>query len=133
MSVTRRRLEWIAVGGSSMWPVLRSGDEAALSALEPDAELSPGDVVVARIAGAWVVHRVRGITPDRFVILRGDACLENDAPVRREDVLAVVHRIRRGGRVLLRHEWDGAWRARLSVLGRLRSRAGRLLRARFGR
>jgi signal peptidase I len=126
MSSAAPRLEWLPIRGASMWPTLRAGDEAALSAPMPPP--SPGDVVVARVGDALVVHRLRRRDPGGALILRGDACLFDDGPVRPEALLAVVRRVRRGGRILLRHEWDRPWLWPLSAALRLRQRAQRLVR-----
>ncbi len=68
---------------------------------------------------ALVVHRVRERLADGRFLLRGDACARDDAPLPPERLVASVRRIRRAGRVLLRHEWDRPSLAPLCALARL--------------
>lgn len=124
------RLDWIPIGGASMWPVLRRGDAAALSPITDGDPVAVGDVVVARLPSQerLMVHRVVRLLPDGRVVLRGDATVVDDAPVTQDALLARVRRIRRGGRVLLRHEWDTPLMRTTSLLGRARARLGKAVR-----
>ena len=109
-------LDWIPVRGDSMWPALRSGDEAGLERRERTPRA--GDVVVARVAGAFLIHRVSRVT-SASVVLRGDNCARSDPAVKPEAVVGVVRRVRRGKMRLEVNEWDcgptllGKWRVAL--------------------
>ncbi|XXF81366.1 S24/S26 family peptidase [Myxococcaceae bacterium GXIMD 01537] len=117
---------WIPVRGDSMWPSLRAGDEACVEPLE--GEPRPGEVVLARLSAALVVHRVRRAGAGGWV-LRGDNSDAEDAPLARAQVLGRVRRVRRGGEVLESARWDvgplrlGRWR--VQVKRRLASWLGR--------
>ncbi len=126
------RLDWLPIRGASMWPVLREGDEAALTGITPLNPVAEGDVVVARMEDRLMVHRVVRLLGegDGTIVLRGDGAHAEDAPVPPAALLAKVHRVRRGGRVLLRHEWDTPFARRLSLLARVRAGLGQWGRAR---
>jgi signal peptidase I len=95
------RLGWIPIRGDSMWPSLKTGDEAHIVPLE--REPTVGKVVLARISGVLVLHRVEG-RQGAALVLRGDNCVLADAPVPLEQVLGTVGQVRRGGQ--LTEGWD---------------------------
>jgi signal peptidase len=78
-----------------MWPALRSGDEAHCQRLARTPEV--GEIVVARLGEAFVVHRVRQLTA-RGLVMRGDNCAASDPVVPLEEVVGVVTELRRKGR-----------------------------------
>ena len=88
-----------------MWPTLRSGDRAGLS-YSVEA-LEAGNVVLARISNALVIHRIVEISA-AGVVLRGDNVAGSDPRVPRENVIAVVREVKRGKRTLAAAEWDRA-------------------------
>jgi phage repressor protein C with HTH and peptisase S24 domain len=104
---------WIPVNGDSMWPSLRAGDVACVEPLT--GEPGPGEVVLARLADALVVHRVRRREASGYV-LRGDNSDAEDPLLPPSRVLGRVRRVRRGGEVLEQGRWDrgplrvGRWR-----------------------
>lgn len=115
---TEAVLPWIPVRGASMWPALRAGD--ALELVPLDGPVSPGDVVLARMAPGLVAHRVLAVSADR-VLLQGDACPSPDGWVARAQLVGRAGRVRRRARVLSRSAWDRGPR----WLGRVRLAAGR--------
>jgi hypothetical protein len=110
-----------------MWPALRSGDEAGFA---PLGQLpSPGEVLIARIPGAIVIHRVTRVDAAGVISLRGDNCAHEDPPVRLADTLGRVEVVRRRGRELRGAAWDCGPR----LLGALKVRLGGRLRRLLGR
>ncbi len=111
-----------------MWPSLRSGDVACVEPLQEPPR--PGQVVLARLGQALVVHRVRRWEGPRCVLL-GDNARAEDPPLPWGRVLGRVGPVRRGGKVLGPERWDwgprcwGRWRVALkrgwvALLGRRR-------------
>jgi hypothetical protein len=87
-----------------------------MACVEPlSGEPQPGEVVVARLLGTLVVHRVRGYDA-RGCVLRGDNSDGEDPLLPLSRVLGRVRRVRRGGAVLEAERWDvgprrvGRWR-----------------------
>lgn len=114
------------MNGDSMWPSLRAGDVACVEPLA--GEPRPGEVVLARLPEALVVHRVLACDAGGCA-LRGDNSDGADPRVPVSQVLGLVRRVRRGGRVLEAGRWDvgpkrvGRWR--VVVKRRLASWLGR--------
>jgi phage repressor protein C with HTH and peptisase S24 domain len=118
---------WIPIQGDSMWPSLRAGDVAWV---EPLSEAPrAGEVVLARLPGVLVVHRVRWCDA-RGCSLRGDNSDGEEPVLPLSRVLGRVGRVRRGGEVLEAGRWDvGPWRVgrwRVVVKRRLASLLGRV-------
>jgi hypothetical protein len=86
---------WIVATGASMLPTIAPGDRVRIG---PVGVLRPGVVVLADAGGAPVLHRVVRVH-DREVVLRGDACRMDDAPIRPADVVAAVQAVARGAAV----------------------------------
>jgi signal peptidase I len=82
------------VAGGSMHPTLRDGDVVLI---EPLGRCQRGDVVVAKLDGRIVMHRVVSVDADR-VQLRGDNRVECDPPIALADVIGRVTRVERDGR-----------------------------------
>ena len=124
--VSEEGLCWIPVNGDSMWPSLRAGDVACVEPLV--GAPSPGEVVLARLPEALVVHRVRRCDAGGC-LLRGDNSDAEDPLLPASRVLGRVRRVRRGGEVLEQGRWDvgprrvGRWR--VVVKRRLASLLGR--------
>ena len=73
-------------------PMIRPGDRVLLG---PEPSIRPGLVVLADFGGKPILHRVARCT-DGEVILRGDATLRNDPPIRAADVVGSVRMVSRG-------------------------------------
>lgn len=86
--------------GHSMSPFTKDGDVVTISALN---NLSVGfGKLVAFIhsrTGKLVIHRVVGKSKKGYLI-KGDIILQTDGLIRREDILGVVTKIERAGRVV---------------------------------
>ncbi len=61
----------VALEGGSMSPTLQYGD--ALIVTPPPTALEPGMIVVMRVGGALVTHRIVAVLPDGELVTRGDA------------------------------------------------------------
>lgn len=96
-------IRWIPIRGDSMWPSLRSNDEAGTVRLRVHPK--KGQIVVARQKNGLVAHRVLCVA-GRFVTLVGDNCWRPDVPIPLENLYGVVLLVRRRGRLLRRPEWD---------------------------
>lgn len=87
---------WIIATGESMTPAIAPGDHVRLA---PPSPLAPGDIVLAEnAAGHPVLHRVRRLDSGQ-VVLRGDACRADDAPLARSAIVARVAAVTRGALV----------------------------------
>lgn len=117
-------IRWVPIRGDSMWPSLRSDDEAGTVRLRVYPK--KGQVVVARQKNGLVAHRVFGATGP-FVTLAGDNCSHPDVPMPLENLYGFVVLVRRRGRVLRRSEWDRG-RTALGLLRRHLKQSARRLR-----
>ncbi len=108
-----------------MWPTLLPGDLAGFS---PRPAPQVGEVLVFRLAGKILAHRVVRASP-QGLFLRGDACLSGEGPVCPSQALGRIEQIRRGGRTLAAPEWDrplgAVGRALFSKLSALARRGSR--------
>lgn len=124
----------ICLEGDSMRPLIRRGrDPVTIVPLRQ--ELRPGDVVLFRLNGRYVVHRVWKIK-DGFVRTFGDNCFYPEPWFPKEQVLGYVVRYVRGGKT---HRldtpaarlWGRVWLAAAPIrrcCKRFRSLAGRCYR-----
>lgn len=118
----------ILLDGDSMRPLIRRGrDRVTIVPLL--RELKKGDIVLFRLGGRYIVHRVRRLNGDTVETL-GDACLTPDPAIPRAQVLGLAVRCIRNGRTLrldtpaaraLGRLWTALYPCR-----RLRAAAGRL-------
>jgi signal peptidase I len=82
--------------GWSMYPAIQDGDVVEVAPVDP-ADVRGGDVLLCRLAGTAVAHRVLDIDAAAGVVtLRGDASFAPDVPV---PVGAIVGRVA----VVVRH------------------------------
>ena len=80
--------------GASMLPTILPGAEVEL---EPrPRHLEPGDVVLARVGGRLVLHRLIARRPGGELLLKGDALGRPDAPLSGEAVLGRAIRVSAG-------------------------------------
>lgn len=80
---------WIRATGDSMHPTIRAGTRVRLVPV-PRRALRRGEVVLATLLdGRTVLHRIRAIR-NAQVVLRGDACIMDDAPTPFENVIALA-------------------------------------------
>jgi hypothetical protein len=108
---------WVRHVGSSMVPALRDGDRLRI---EPVAHgtLMLGDIVVARRGPRLVAHRLIALR-DGIATTRGDACVQEDAPISQTEIVGRVSRLKRarGARSMARSVKIGISRFRSMIQG----------------
>ena len=89
----------LRIAGSSMSPFLAHGRDY-IYFTKPDRELRRGDMVFyQRPGGQYVMHRIWKKKADGYYIV-GDAQTEIEGPVRREQIFALIIKVKRKGRIL---------------------------------
>ena len=89
----------LVVTGSSMLPFLRHKRDAVYL-IPADGSIRVGDILFyLRGANAPILHRVHKLLPDGTLIMCGDAQVGLE-PIRREQVLAKVSHVQRGGKTI---------------------------------
>ncbi|MBE5892148.1 MAG: hypothetical protein E7286_02070 [Lachnospiraceae bacterium] len=84
----------LTISGSSMSPFLIH-ERDYICFKKPDRELRRGDMVFyQRETGQFVMHRILKVKPEGYYII-GDAQMEIEGPLRREQIFAVVTRVKR--------------------------------------
>lgn len=87
--------------GRSMYPLLINGRDSVV--LEATEKVKKNDVVFFKNAkGDYVLHRVKKINGDTL-ITRGDALTNYDAPITKNDVIAVAVGFERGSKQISRN------------------------------
>lgn len=87
----------LIISGSSMSPFLIHARDAICFA-KPDRELQKGDMVFfQRNDGNFVMHRIYKIKDGAYYII-GDAQTTIEGPIRREQIFALIKKVRRKGR-----------------------------------
>ena len=85
------------ITGYSMSPFLSHGRDT-ICFQRPDRELRKGDMVFyQRTSGQFVMHRIQSVKPDGLYIV-GDAQTEIEGPVKREQVFALITKVKRKGK-----------------------------------
>ncbi|MCA0756742.1 hypothetical protein KP806_16925 [Paenibacillus sp. N4] len=90
--------------GSSMFPFIRNGN---LCSFRPvgESRVSVGDILLFRSASSRLVaHRLHSVVyrdGESLYICKGDANLGYDEPIRAEQMLGVLHSIRKGNKHIL--------------------------------
>lgn len=80
--------------GSSMSPFLIH-DRDLITFKAPERELKKGDMVFfQRESGQYVMHRIDAVKPDGYYMV-GDAQTEIEGPISREQIFAVIIKVRR--------------------------------------
>ncbi len=85
--------------GTSMFPMIRSGDVATVTPADPE-DISSGDVVLYHAGERLYIHRVISVRregPDTWLIARGDNLKYPDPPVHMSQVLGKVISVERNG------------------------------------
>lgn len=87
------------IAGSSMSPFLCHNRDY-IYFTRPDRELRRGDMVFyQRDSGQYVMHRIYKIKKDGYYLV-GDAQVQIEGPLRREQIFALITRVRRKGKIL---------------------------------
>lgn len=93
--------------GTSMLPFIRGGEDRVR--LKKLPSVSPGDIVLARLPGRHVLHRVIGMEGEELTLM-GDGNLSETECCRLQDVLGTVTEIQKGSRTVVPGK-AGFWRA----------------------
>lgn len=89
----------MTVAGSSMSPFLVHQRDS-IYFKKPDRELRRGDMVFyERKNGQFVMHRIRKVKREGYYII-GDAQRETEGPILREQIFAVITKVKRKGKEL---------------------------------
>lgn len=96
----------LLISGNSMLPFLIH-ERDTIYFKQPARPLKPGDMVFyQRLTGQYVMHRIYRIRSDGYYLL-GDAQQQVEGPLRREQIFALVTKVRRKGKML--REGDLCW------------------------
>ena len=114
--------------GASMLPAIAPGDMLDFRK-PPCGSIAPGQVLLIRRHGRFVVHRMVGEQAG-MILARGDALAANDAPVEPSDVIGVLvaqwrgdRALHAGGRHWLRRQRLARWAIRrIGIAGTLFNR-----------
>lgn len=91
---------WITVTGNSMYPFLKGDRDSVELSKTSFKEIKRGDIVlIRRLSGAFVLHRVLKKGKDSFYII-GDAQQWVEGPLTAEQLQAIVTSIKRKTRVI---------------------------------
>ena len=89
----------LLIAGNSMLPFLVH-ERDYIYFKKPDSELKKGDMVFfQRVDGAFVMHRIKKVTPQGYYIV-GDAQTYIEGPIRREQIFARITRVKRKGKIV---------------------------------
>lgn len=92
--------------GNSMAPFLIH-ERDYITFVKPDREIRCGDMVFyQRDNGQFVMHRIWKVKPDGYYIV-GDAQQEIEGPIRRDQIFALITKVKRKGKWL--EEGDFWW------------------------
>ena len=80
------------VTSGSMWPELKRGDLILIQGISKE-QLAVGDIVVWRNSEGFTIHRVAKLG-DKTFVTKGDANFREDDPVRYEDLVGRIYKIR---------------------------------------
>lgn len=91
----------LKISGNSMSPFLVHGRDT-IYFKKPDRDLRRGDMVFfQRQNGQYVMHRIWKIKTDGYYIV-GDAQTEIEGPIKKEQIFAVVTKVQRKGKWILK-------------------------------
>ena len=87
------------IAGSSMSPFLIH-ERDMIYFKKPDRELKKGDMVFfQRRSGQFIMHRIWKVRPEGYYIV-GDAQTQIEGPVERDQIFALITKVRRKGKWL---------------------------------
>lgn len=89
----------LTISGSSMSPFLIHRRDSIFFS-KPKRPLKKGDMVFyQRTDGAYVMHRICKIKGDEYYMI-GDAQITIEGPLRREQIFALVTKVKRKGKII---------------------------------
>lgn len=99
--------------GESMLPFIR-GDKDSVTVRKPSGPVGKGDIVLARIGGNYVMHRVFEVDGDSLTLM-GDGNIAGKEKCSTADVLAIVTEVRKNGKRVVKPGKGRLWRLLLPV------------------
>jgi hypothetical protein len=88
------------VSGNSMLPWIADNRDQVLLTGTQGKQLRPGDIILFRNHNdRYIMHRIMKKEPEGYHTI-GDACLFEDGPVQPADIIGVVEKIYRKGKVM---------------------------------
>lgn len=100
--------------GQSMAPTIADGDAVVVTPAG-GTRLEAGMIVLAKVDGRFLAHRIVGFSHEGTLVLRGDGRAHDDPPVARDAVRGVITRVIRAPRVSV---LGGVWQWTRSLLRR---------------
>ena len=89
----------LLIAGNSMVPFLVH-ERDYIYFKKPDTKLKKGDMVFfQRIDGAFIMHRIKKVKSEGYYIV-GDAQTTIEGPIRREQILARITKVKRKGKIV---------------------------------
>ena len=79
--------------GYSMYPFIKPGSDILLGPVNEGVTLVPGEIIAWKRESGFVLHRLTGIIKNGDeinFITRGDSCLQEDLPLKREQISGKV-------------------------------------------
>jgi len=117
LRIERGETVCLTVSGLSMGRTLSPAGE--VSARRCERPLRVGDIVLIRLAGELVAHRIIAAPSAGTVITKGDTCLHPDPPIANTDVIAEIIAVQRGGRPFRPWHWCPPLSRIIGTLSRL--------------
>ena len=86
------------ISGNSMSPFLMHGRDS-IRLKKPERKLRKGDMVFfQRKDGAYVMHRIHHINKEGKLFIIGDAQVDMEGPIDKEQVFAIITKVKRKGK-----------------------------------
>lgn len=91
----------IEARGYSMYPTIKPGETVYIKACNIEEDVAPGNIIAWKNGNDIILHRVvsiYGSDHNTFFITRGDGSLNNDSPIKFNQIVGKAIRIDSGGK-----------------------------------
>ncbi len=85
--------------GISMLPMLRPEKDAFTIVKKTEERCNENDVVLYKINGRYILHRIVKVFDDHYTIL-GDNCIRYEENIKDDDILGILTSFQRNGRLI---------------------------------